>query len=439
MSPANELCRNISVRGVASTWIEEIQHVNISDIQPKLNMSSIRELLASSGRQTAYSDRPPYRFTVLQWRHGIFFFLLVFLLTICFPLAVFDNSRLPSEKRKSTPCTVQNTIANDILVVLRTNETGVIPKTGAARRLSVHFDTTFRCIPNYIVFYDYQASAGTKEQTDTQDIFKSASSPLDFLFLVERSLKNRPFAKWFVFIEEHTSLVWSNLLEYLSKFDAGLPYYIGEQAVFENVSYAHSSAGFVLSNSAAEMITQRWHVHGERYSRYRPEQWAGDMVLGKAMEDAGIQILQASLHFQGDSLSRLDYNSVKVDRQPWCYPAITYHNEHDEQIKALWGLEQEWNRRYEKTPIRHRDIFLALILPHLRILHHNWDNLSLKGDIKTAPSAEKCRSFCRSNSSCYQFSYSAGQCTLSPEIRLGYPANSKCLFYSSAAGKCLQC
>jgi hypothetical protein len=76
-----------------------------------------------------------------------------------------------------------------------------------------------------------------------------------FLPMVYKALRQMPQAKWVVFVELDTYPMWSNLLDYLSKFDANTPHYIGKQMFIGDVLFAHGGSGFALSAPAMRKVT----------------------------------------------------------------------------------------------------------------------------------------------------------------------------------------
>ena len=388
------------------------------------------------------------------------------------------STDIPSHHQSTLYCP-QNPVAKDILVVLRTGATEVLEK------LPVHLSTTLRCIPNYIIYSDYEEEIEGRHIYDvfnelSQDLKDSvpdfklyhqlrtkgrdglsvdgiehdgsgASGSLEnpawkldkfkFLPMMDKALRQSPRAKWFGFVELDTYLMWGDLLEYLSKFDAEMPYYIGKQMYIGEVLFVHGGSGFALSASATRRVTQHWRAHMAEYNQYTIEQWAGDMVLGKVLKDVSIPLLWAFPHFQGDPVSTLDHNITKIDRQPWCYPAITYHHMPKDEIRSLWEFEQEWQRMHRgDVPLRHANVFKGYIYPSLGKERTEWDNYSVNPEFskrilrdESHTSFEACRSACESNALCLQFSYRASVCLVSSEVRLGRRATSQCSEYSSAA------
>lgn len=395
----------------------------------------------------------------------------------------------------SPPFCPQSDFQNDVLVVLRTGATEILEK------LPVHFETVLGCVPDYVIYSDMEEDieghhtydvldqvngtlkntvpefelynrlhVGGREGLEYHTVFGSGPDgalenpgwKLDkwkFLPMVDRALQRKPGAKWFVFIEADTYMVWQNMLEYLSKFDDRLPYYIGKQMQIGGVIFAHGGSGFALSNTAMKKVTDYWKGHQEEFDHYTQDQWAGDMILGKALKDVGIELFWGFPHLQGDSISTLDWNVSNIDRQPWCFAPITFHHATKSEFNMMWQFEQEWYRQHpEGDALRFRDVFKGLLYHHLQTKRANWDSISTEikysdeslGKLsdeersrlspvqQQAPSSfEKCQAACESRPACIQFSYTPGKCFTSKELRLGYAAESQCIEYSSVAGKCV--
>ncbi|ORY11045.1 hypothetical protein BCR34DRAFT_664623 [Clohesyomyces aquaticus] len=396
----------------------------------------------------------------------------------------------------SEPYCPDSPISQDILLILRTDT------TKAQEKVPVHFKTTLRCIPNYVNFSDYEERIKGHYAVDVlsevnEDLKRvapefglynhlrergregldwnehlgsgpsgSLSNPgwkLDrfkFIPMVDKAFRHHPKAKWFVFTEPDTYMVWPNVLKYLSQFDENQPRYLGKHMFIGDVLFAHGGSGFALSNAAAERVTKHWNANIDEYDRYTVKQWAGDMVLGKVLRDVGINLFWSFLHFQGDPVCSLDFNITKNDKRPWCYAPITFHHMRQEEIRSLWQFEQAWYRtRDVADPIRYRDVFKGYVMPWFRKERTDWDNLSmekeysdealrkLSEDGRKAISREErdasvswknCRAACESISSCLQYSYSPGKCSVSSEVRKGYEASSQCVEYSYAASKCIR-
>lgn len=192
-------------------------------------------------------------------------------------------------------------------------------------------------------------------------------------------------------------------------------------------------------------VVHHWKSHTKDLNQYTIEQWAGDMVLGKALKDAQVSLLWAFPHFQGDPVSTLDHNITKINRQPWCYPAITYHHMAENEIRSLCEFEQEWYRRRPRSaPLRHADVFKGHIYPSLSRERSEWHSYSintafsnkvLKGE-EMHSSFEACKSACERNTRCLQFSHRTSKCLVSSEVRLGRAFILQCSGYSTAASRC---
>lgn len=185
---------------------------------------------------------------------------------------------------------------DDILVVLRTGA------SEAPAKLPIHFKTTLRCAPHFTIFsdmeeyieghhvlnaldevnpdiiashpdFDYyrllleKGRAGiTSEEAkcwsaaaNTKAGRNNPGWRLDkwkFLPIAEKSLAHRPEAKWYLFIEADSYILWPALLEWLSHFDHLQPHYIGQQMQIGEVVFAYGGAGTILSNVALRKVVK---------------------------------------------------------------------------------------------------------------------------------------------------------------------------------------
>lgn len=166
--------------------------------------------------------------------------------------------------RAGCPSSLPGNAGSDVLLVMKTGA------TEAHAKLPIHFNTTLRCVPHYVLFSDVDEEIDGHHVHDTLDSvtesvktanaddfalyrlqhelhaqgvnlgkiiansseMRSKAWVLDkwkFLPLMEKALAAAPgpHTKWFVFVEADTAFVWSNLLRWLKWFDPEKPWYIG--------------------------------------------------------------------------------------------------------------------------------------------------------------------------------------------------------------------
>lgn len=274
----------------------------------------------------------------------------------------------------------------------------VVMKTGATEsreKVPIHFTTTLRCIPNYMIVSDFEEeiegvkihdvlrtmSPEVRERVPDFDIYNRILSagrqglqqqdfageaeensaigkPMNrgwkldkwkFLPMAQEALRYKPDATWYFFMEADTYVSWPTLLAWLAKFNPLEPHYIGTETQIADVIFAHGGSGFVLSKPALQRASDQYTARTAELNEYTDQHWAGDCVLGKVLADAGV-----GLHFswpilQNSNLGELDEFTNHFYRQPWCFPAVALHHLSPQEIENLWNLEQK--RWHDVSPL----------------------------------------------------------------------------------------
>lgn len=268
----------------------------------------------------------------------------------------------------------------DVLVVLKTGVTEALDK------IPVHGRTTFQCVPNYVVFSDYteqiegvqlydvlhnvrdevrytvedfdlynrlriSGRAGLQKADSTEEengVFGMPNNPgwkLDkwkFLPMIDEALKMKPDAKWFVFMEADTHIVWANLVAWLSRLDPEEPLYLGTETQIGDVLFGHGGSGFVISRKAMRMASKQRAKDVAEYDAYTNEEWAGDMILGKLLKDAGVDLTFTWPLLQNARLGEVEPLTNQFYRQPWCFPVVGFHHLTPEDVQTMWDFDQDW-------------------------------------------------------------------------------------------------
>ena len=280
--------------------------------------------------------------------------------------------------------------ANDTVVVVKTGSTELIDK------LPIHFTTTLRCYPNYLIFSDYdeylqgehiidaleKVSPHIKEthpdfhlHRRLRQMGRASLAPeelnggvasadawtghtdnpgwkLDkwkFLPMVERTLEEYPDMKWYVFVEADTYILWASLLQMLATLDSTKPFYYGNQMAIGEDIFAHGGSGFVVSKTAMRKVMDHYHELKGDIERFTDNHWAGDCVLGKAIRESGTPFTYAWPVLQTDHPGMVPYLTPEEGKlhgdphkRPWCFPTVTYHHISSDVVEDLWKFEQQW-------------------------------------------------------------------------------------------------
>ncbi|KAK3704170.1 hypothetical protein LTR37_014010 [Vermiconidia calcicola] len=322
--------------------------------------------------------------------------------------------------------------AEDVVVVMRTGATEIQDK------LPIHFNTTFVCYQDLLIFSDYaenfyghqvhdvlaSVDQGLKESNNDFELYlrlqqhgreslhdyelsgkasfegsKSGKGDnpgwkLDkwkFLPMMNETLKLRPDKKWYVFVESDSYAVWSNILQWVEQLDPSLSHYYGSEVQIGPDVFAHGGSVFVMSKPAIEKGAQIYADKLQEWHDWTNRHWAGDCILGKALLEAGVPLTWGWPMFQGGHPAKMDFTERKgEEKQLWCTPALSYHHFSPTELKAMWEFEQLWiQSRLEKASktkkrwssgkdysdvLEHRDVFREFVLPSIQKGKRGWWN-----------------------------------------------------------------
>jgi hypothetical protein len=265
--------------------------------------------------------------------------------------------------------------AEDVLLVMKTGSS-VIDK-----RLPIHFKTTFRCTPDFLVFsdmtqdfrglqihdsldelykyvdmsnpdlayYEYLKKIGAQKQKGwlssfgKEEKFETKESDAAWemdkyknIPILRKSYAMYPEKKWYLFVDADTSVMWANILVWLQQLDSTKPFYTGSQNWIGDVEFAHGGSGYIVSQAAAKILANEDEEKAKEHIGFAAHECCGDMVLAHAFHDNNIALNGSWPNIQGSRPDTLDYDGNK-----WCHAAMTFHHTTPEQTEQLWKLDRE--------------------------------------------------------------------------------------------------
>lgn len=293
---------------------------------------------------------------------------------------------------------------DDVLVVLKTGA------NEAREKLPAHFDATLRCVPHYVVYSDMEetieghqvhnvldevnptileqypdfeyyrqlqehgmegfSAAQLAEWASVGNTRSGKDSPgwrLDkwkFLPMADKALRHRPQAKWYIFVEADTFVIWRNIAKWLAHFDASKPYYMGLQMRIGEIVFGYGGAGVVLSNPALTKLVEHRNASLTFYDEFTAGHWAGDCIMGKALQDAGVDLFWSWPTIISENPLAMDFEDAFGGnaRKLWCHYAVTYHHLSTREVLQLADFEEEWNA--EVSLLHPFSISPLLLLPN---------------------------------------------------------------------------
>jgi hypothetical protein len=280
---------------------------------------------------------------------------------------------------------------------LTTDDVILMFKTGATvlwKRVPIHMATTFSPnridSKNIIIYSDYHETIGQwdiidvlsnssdkvrKSETfqpylqqqdyeDRQNYAEMSNVPGDaagpsggwkldkykFLPIIEHAGRNKPSAKWYIFMEDDSYIFLPNLLRHLDQFDHKDPWYLGSLAWIHGDYFAHGGSGFALSRGAWEKSFGKDPKIVEKFEKFTEEHGCGDHILGHVLHEYGVQFGETT----DDNRFRYGFNpeshwSTWYEPANWCKPVYSWHHTHSKDVARFYNLEQSWD--FEKVSI----------------------------------------------------------------------------------------
>ncbi|KAG9257694.1 uncharacterized protein F5Z01DRAFT_695078 [Emericellopsis atlantica] len=355
----------------------------------------------------------------------------------------------------------------------------LVMKTGASEaysKIPTQMLTNLRCVSesNFLIFSDMaQSIAGqeiidtletvipeVKEHQDFELYHNQVACPIDQetcnkginvakqgwaldkyknIHMAEKAYARNPGFDWYLYVDADTYVVWSTLVEWLSRVDAKQKIYMGSVAMLGGFPFAHGGSGYLVSQGMmAAMFDGKENV-ANRFDQNATGLCCGDALFSMALkEETDVSVQNVWPTVNGEKPNTLSYEDSQ-----WCQPLVTMHHIGSEEVSDFY--EWECSRNYTQ-PVRIKDLYHQFIKPHLDDTRAEWDNLS--DDIRYADrdadgidstddkyrfdnlseveqeahdSATNCRAACLELEECMQWRFHRNVCYMGRKIRHGNP------------------
>jgi hypothetical protein len=211
-----------------------------------------------------------------------------------------------------------------------------------------------------------------------------------------------PEKEWYVMMDDDTFLFFDNLLEFLSSFDPGRPWYFGLSTNFigcdqiveygKGPLFAHGGSGIVLSKRALELMLTKSEECIAKYSGC----WAGDVRLALCLRDVGVHIDGRGEFHENPPNDEMDYPDP-------CARPLSFHHLLPHQSQMLFDAIQ-----------KHPKVTMSDLAAHFLSKEIQMDKDRPGMDYRRfyQPSGHGCYEQCLKDSRCVAFSFYRSECKL---------------------------
>lgn len=161
------------------------------------------------------------------------------------------------------------------------------------------------------------------------------------LHILEKAWDMQPDLDWYLHVDADSYVIWSTLVEWLSKLDPTKESYIGSLSFINNLPFGHGGSGMLLSGAAMRNFVVKHNGTAGRWDYKMQNECCADWVLAQILKEYGMELMNAWPVIQGEPQS-----TIPFDGTHWCQPLATMH--HVSSLEAAQFGEFE-ARRKDKT------------------------------------------------------------------------------------------
>jgi Fringe-like len=176
---------------------------------------------------------------------------------------------------------------------------------------------------------------------DPESPHKLAAWTLDkykFLYVLEKTWVQKPDMDWYVLIDADSYIFWPTLLTWLSTMDPTKKSYFGSGVFIGEDLFAHGGSGIVMSRAAVYEIVVAHQGTAARWDLDMRAKCCGDLVLGLAFKEFGIELQNARPFMSGETPSTLPFGPGTPEYM--CTPALTMHHLTPADMRELVEFER---------------------------------------------------------------------------------------------------
>lgn len=124
-------------------------------------------------------------------------------------------------------------------------------------------------------------------------------------------------------------------LKYLAELNPKKDYYLGSLMNIGSQHFAYGGSGSIMSQGTMRNLVKHLQAKSSQLQELTSKQWAGDCVLGTAIEQTGVSVLAAGFEMIRDSVTELPLGA-------WCRASVSFHHMSPEQAISFQSFEEKW-------------------------------------------------------------------------------------------------
>lgn len=186
--------------------------------------------------------------------------------------------------------------------------------------------------------HDLSSLEGMKYEGDKDELAAWRLDKYKFIHVLEKTWERLPDREWYFLIDADTYILWPNMLTWLSNLDSSQKAYFGSRVEIDGVKFAHGGSGILLSRAAMRQLVVNNKDMAKKWDDKTYDVCCGDLILGKALKEVGVELQDVWPSFSGESVSSLPFG--RPTKEYWCKPALTMHHMRVEEMRDVAAFER---------------------------------------------------------------------------------------------------
>jgi hypothetical protein len=196
---------------------------------------------------------------------------------------------------------------------------------------------------------DISGQRGAKSPESPNQLAAWTLDKYKFLHVLEKTWVMKPNMEWYVIVDADSYIFWSNIVVWLGTMDPNLESYFGSEVDIAGERFAHGGSVIAMSRAVVYDIVVTHRGAAARWDSNIRGRCCGDLVLGLAFKEYGVELQDVWLLMSGETPSSMPFGLGTPEYI--CSPVLSMHPLTPTDMRELAEFEQWRPRSSVRDPV----------------------------------------------------------------------------------------